>query len=63
LLIALNSTDKRHARLLSLIDQDYTGFVEAADGDYDVIRKAMERVPGTGGSGMRNTRGNHDMGT
>jgi len=61
-LIALNSMDKRHAHLLSLIDQDYTGFVEAADSDYDVIRKAMERVPGTGGSGVRNTRGKHDMG-
>ncbi len=44
-LIALNSTDKSHARLLSLIDQDYTGFAEAADSDYDVIRKAMERAP------------------
>ncbi|HEX9154322.1 MAG TPA: phosphate/phosphite/phosphonate ABC transporter substrate-binding protein, partial [Nitrospira sp.] len=32
-LIALNSTDQRHARLLSQIDQDYTGFVEALDSD------------------------------
>jgi phosphate/phosphite/phosphonate ABC transporter binding protein len=48
-LIALNSTDKRHAHLLSLIDQDYTGFVKAADSDYDVIRKAMEGVSGMGG--------------
>jgi phosphate/phosphite/phosphonate ABC transporter binding protein len=62
-LIALNSTDKRHALLLSLIDQDYTGFVEAADSDYDVIRRAMERVPGTEGSRVRNIRGNHDMGS
>jgi methyl-accepting chemotaxis protein len=49
-LIALNSTDKGHARLLSLIDQDYTGFAEAADSDYDAIRKAMETVPRTGGA-------------
>jgi phosphonate transport system substrate-binding protein len=49
-LIALNSTDKGHARLLSLIDQDYTGFAEAADNDYDAIRKAMETVPGTRGA-------------
>ena len=35
--------------------------MEAADSDYDVIGKAMERVPGTGGSGVRNTRGEHDM--
>jgi len=56
-LIALNSTDRRHARLLSLIDQDYTGFVEAVDSDYEVIRKTMERVPETGRSGVRNTSG------
>ena len=62
-LIALNSADQRHARLLSLIDQDYTGFVEAVDSDYDVIRKAMKRVTETGRSGVRNTNGKHDTGT
>ncbi len=45
-LIALKSTDKGDARLLSLIDKDYTGFAEAVDSDYDAIRKAMEAVPG-----------------
>lgn len=60
-LIALNSTDERHARPLNPIDQDYTGFVEAADNDYDVIRKAMERAPGAGGNSVRNTRGKHNL--
>ncbi len=47
-LIALRTSDKGQAQMLRLIDPDYTGFVEAADSDYDEIRKAMETAPGSG---------------
>lgn len=41
-LLALDRNNPEHANVLSLIDQDYTGFAEAADSDYDGIRKIME---------------------
>ncbi len=47
-LIALNRDDREQARLLSLIDPDYTGFMAATDSDYDGIRKAMEKMAGGG---------------
>jgi len=43
-LIALDQKDKSHARLLTAVDKEYTGFVAAADNDYDGIRKIMEKM-------------------
>lgn len=43
-LLALNTDDPEQARLLSLIDPDYTGFTGAADGDYDGVRAIVERM-------------------
>jgi phosphonate transport system substrate-binding protein len=45
-LLALDGSNKEHARLLSLIDPDYTGFAAAVDGDYDGIRKVVEQMGG-----------------
>jgi phosphate/phosphite/phosphonate ABC transporter binding protein len=58
-LLALNTKDKGHAHLLSQIDQDYTGFAEAADSDYEAIRRAIETLPKT--SSMRNAHGKCDI--
>jgi methyl-accepting chemotaxis protein len=41
---ALTALDRRnagHAQVLTAIDQDYTGFVSAEDGDYDGVRRLM----------------------
>jgi ABC-type phosphate/phosphonate transport system substrate-binding protein len=43
-LLALDANDREQARLLSLIDPDYTGFSEAADSDYDGIRKVVDQM-------------------
>jgi len=43
-LIALDQKDKSHARLLTTVDKEYTGFIAAADSDYDGIRKIMEKM-------------------
>ncbi len=40
-LIALDPGNAVHARVLATIDRDYTGFVSAADGDYDGVRRTM----------------------
>ncbi len=40
-LIALDPGNAGHARVLATIDHDYTGFVSAADGDYDGVRRIM----------------------
>ncbi len=54
-LIALDRKDQVHARLLAQIDKEYTGFVSAADSDYDGIRKVMEQLETTGASANRAT--------
>ena len=43
-LIALDPANKEHGRVLSLIDQDYTGFTAARDSDYDGIRDVMKKM-------------------
>jgi methyl-accepting chemotaxis protein len=45
-LLELERNTKEHGRVLVPIDPDYTGFMAAQDDDYDVIRKAMEKMPG-----------------
>ncbi len=49
-LIALDRKNKEHALVLSTIDREYTGFAAAADGDYDGIRKVMEKLETRGAS-------------
>ncbi len=43
-LLALDRNSREGANVLSLVDPDYTGFAAAEDGDYEVIRKAMEKM-------------------
>lgn len=43
-LLNLSSTTKEGASILSSIDENYTGFTEAADEDYSVIREMMLKV-------------------
>jgi phosphate/phosphite/phosphonate ABC transporter binding protein len=45
-LLALDANDSEQARLLGLIDPDYTGFTGATDGDYDGIRKVVDQMAG-----------------
>jgi phosphate/phosphite/phosphonate ABC transporter binding protein len=47
-LLGLDRKDPAHAAVLSMIDQDYSGFVTATDDDYDGIRKMMNALQGTG---------------
>ena len=49
-LIALDQKDKSQARLLAAIDKEYTGFVAAANSDYDGIRTIMEKMETMGTS-------------
>jgi methyl-accepting chemotaxis protein len=46
-LVALDRKDKSHAEILGMVDADYSGFVAAADEDYDGIRKLMAKLTGT----------------
>ncbi len=46
-LLSLDANNREHARMLGLIDPEYTGFTEAADSDYDGVRRIMERLAGT----------------
>jgi methyl-accepting chemotaxis protein len=50
-LLALDRKDSTQARVLALIDPDYTGFVAAKDGDYDGIRSVMEQKETTDAAG------------
>ncbi len=43
-LLAADRKDREQARMLELLDPDYTGFTAAVDGDYDGIRGVMETV-------------------
>ena len=43
-LIALDRRNPGHAQVLAMIDQDYTGFASAEDGDYDGVRKLMQSI-------------------
>ena len=43
-LAALNRRNEGHAQVLAMIDQEYTGFVAAEDGDYDGVRKLMHMI-------------------
>lgn len=43
-LIKLDANAPRHANVLTSIDREYTGFVEASDGDYDIIRRIIEKI-------------------
>jgi phosphonate transport system substrate-binding protein len=47
-LIELDPKDKAQARILNSIDPAYTGFIAAGDGDYEDIRKLMEKMETTG---------------
>jgi phosphate/phosphite/phosphonate ABC transporter binding protein len=47
-LLALDRSSREGAHVLSLIDPDYTGFTAAEDGDYDVIRTAMQKMAVSG---------------
>jgi phosphate/phosphite/phosphonate ABC transporter binding protein len=47
-LLMLDRKDGEQARLLTMIDPAYTGFVAASDGDYDEIRRIMETFPEAG---------------
>ena len=46
--IALDRKDTVQARLLAMIDPDYTGFAAALDSDYDGIRKVVESIGNEG---------------
>jgi phosphonate transport system substrate-binding protein len=43
-LIALDRRNAGHAQVLTAIDQDYTGFASAEDGDYDGVRRIMQAI-------------------
>jgi methyl-accepting chemotaxis protein len=43
-LAALNRRNAGHAQVLAMIDQEYTGFVAAEDGDYDGVRRLMHTI-------------------
>ena len=43
-LLALDRRNAGHARVLTMIDQDYTGVVSAEDGDYDGVRRLMHMI-------------------
>jgi phosphate/phosphite/phosphonate ABC transporter binding protein len=47
-LLGLDRKDRSHAKVLSMIDQDYSGFTAAADEDYDGIRKIVNALKGAG---------------
>ncbi|MDA8424219.1 MAG: phosphate/phosphite/phosphonate ABC transporter substrate-binding protein [Nitrospiraceae bacterium] len=43
---ALDRRDADQARLLTMIDPDYTGFADATDSDYETIRTIVEKLEG-----------------
>ena len=43
-LIDLEVRNAGHAQVLAMIDQNYTGFVAAEDGDYDGVRRIMQTI-------------------
>ncbi|MGE5173320.1 MAG: phosphate/phosphite/phosphonate ABC transporter substrate-binding protein [Betaproteobacteria bacterium] len=45
-LVALDRNNDEQARLLALIDPDYTGFMAAEDSDYDGIRTVLDKMKG-----------------
>jgi methyl-accepting chemotaxis protein len=45
-LVALDRTNSEHARMLSMIASDCSGFAAATDAEYDGIRKLMEKIQG-----------------
>ena len=47
---ALDRKDADQARLLTMIDPDYTGFTDATDSDYEAIRTTVEKIEGAGSS-------------
>jgi phosphate/phosphite/phosphonate ABC transporter binding protein len=50
-LINMNRNDAEQAAVLSLIDQDYTGFTTSEDGDYDGVRQIVETMSSLSGPG------------
>jgi phosphate/phosphite/phosphonate ABC transporter binding protein len=43
-LIALDRRNSAHAQVLTTIDQDYSGFAAAEDGDYNGVRRLMQMI-------------------
>jgi phosphate/phosphite/phosphonate ABC transporter binding protein len=47
-LVAMGRKDTEQARSLTMIDRDYTGFTDAADSDYEEIRRIVDAMERTG---------------